>query len=161
MSEPDNPAVFARFGGFFLFFIMVMGCFSWFIWSSYNIVIQLMSTPEVVYFDKGSLYMLGAGIGLGALTFAIFYEGILRRTLTKQITKIITRSALVGISLMFILPHLLFYPADQYLTEKGYVVCDKVSYQWLLYRKLVYTNNQYACEVLVREKEITKSSNGR
>ncbi len=161
MSTPDGPTVIARFSGLFLFLSVAVGCFSWFAWSSYNIVVQLTSDLEVVYIDKGSLYMFGAGVGLAALTFAIFYEGILKRTLTKQITKYITRSALVGISLMFILPQILHFPINQYLTGKGYVVCEQVSFQWLLYKKFVYTSSLYACEALARENEITKSSSGR
>jgi hypothetical protein len=98
--------------------------------------------------------MFGAGIGLASLTFAIFYEGILRRKLTNKITKGITRSALVGISLMFILPQVLHYLASTYLEKDRYVICDEMSYQWLLYKKIVYTTNQLRCETLIQEKEI-------
>lgn len=161
MGTQSSPTALARYGGFFLFFLVTAACFVWFSWSAYDIVYSISSKAYAVYFDKGSLYMFGAGIGLASLSFAIFYEGILRRKPTNKITKGITRSALVGILLMFILPHSLHFLASKYLEEESYVVCDEMSYQWLLYKKLVYTTNQLACEALVQEKEITKSSSGR
>jgi hypothetical protein len=161
MVQHGSSTILARFGGLFLFFVLTTACFVWFAWSAYSIVDSISSKADVVYFDKGSLYMLGAGIGLASLTLAILYEGILRRNLTSKITMVITRSALIGVSLMFILPHVLHYLASTYLTDENYVVCDEASYQWLLYKKLVYTTNQLTCEVLVQEKEITKSSSGR
>lgn len=161
MDTQSSPTALARYGGFFLFLLVTAACFIWFSWSVYGIVDSISSKAHTVYFDKGSLYMFGAGIGLTSLTFAIFYEGILRRDLTNKITKNITRSALMGVSLMFILPHVLHYLVSTHLEEERYVVCDEVSYQWFLYKKLVYTTNQRTCEILVQEKEITKSSSGR
>lgn len=154
MDAQNSPTALARYGGFFLFLLLTAACFVWFSWSAYDIVDSISSKANAVYFDKGSLYMFGAGIGLASLTFAIFYEGILRRKLTKKITKGITRSTLVGILLMFILPHVLHYLASTYLEEKHYVICDEMSYQWLLYKKVVYTTNQLSCEALIQEKEI-------
>lgn len=161
MGTQSSPTALARYSGFFLFFLLTAACFFWFSWSAHDIVDSISSKAHAVYFDKGSLYMFGAGIGLASLTFAIFYEGILRRKLTNKITKGITRSALVGISLMFILPHALHYLASTYLKEERYVVCDEMSNQWLLYKKVVYTTSQLSCEALIQEKEITKSSSGR
>lgn len=160
MGTQNSSTALARYGSFFLFFLVTAACFVWFAWGAYDIVDSISSKAQAVYFDKGSLYMFGAGIGLASLTFAIFYEGILRRNLTNKITRDITRSALMGVSLMFILPHVLHYLASTYLEEERYVVCDEMSYQWLLYKKLVFTTNQHTCEVLVQEKEITKSSSG-
>src|SRR5690554_3354003 len=149
--DGDQSSILARLGGFLWFFAMTMACFVWFTWSGYNIVGLIFSEAHVVYLDEGSLYMFGAGVGLASLTFAILYEGILRRKLTKTITKFIARSALVGIALMFTLPHLLHYLAGIYLAEKNYTVCDEQSYQWLVYRKIVYTNSQRTCELLSQE----------
>lgn len=161
MGTQNSSTALARYGGFFLFFLVTAVCFIWFSWSVYDIINSISSKAQAVYFNKGSLYMLGAGIGLASLTFAIFYEGILRRNLTSKITRGIARSALMGVSLMFILPHILHYLASTYLEEERYVVCDEMSYQWLLYKKLVFTTNQHTCEALVQEKEITKSLSGR
>jgi hypothetical protein len=154
MDAQSSPTALARYSGFFLFLLLTAACFFWFSWSAYDIVNSISSKAHAVYFDKGSLYMFGAGIGLASLTFAIFYEGILRRKLTNKITKGITRSALVGISLMFILPQVLHYLASTYLEKDRYVICDEMSYQWLLYKKIVYTTNQLRCETLIQEKEI-------
>ena len=158
MDTQISPTPLARHGGFFLFLLVTMACFIWFIWSAYGIANSIYSKEHTVYFDKGSLYMFGAGIGLASLTFTIFYEGILGRNLTNKITKGVTRGALIGVSLMFILPHLLHYMASTHLEEEHYVICDEVSYQWLLYKKLVYTANQQTCEILVQQKEMTKLS---
>lgn len=148
MSQTDNPSVLARIGGLILFFAMTAACLVWFVWSSYNLVIQITEFSEIVYFDKGALYMLGASIGLAALTFNILYEGVLRRSLTEKVAKIITRSAIGGIILMFILPQILHYSTNQYLEKKGYNVCAHASYQWLLYRKITYTLNKESCDQL-------------
>lgn len=161
MVQHGSSTVLARFGGFFLFFAITTTCFVWFAWSAYSIFYSIYSKADVVYFNKGSFYMLGAGIGLASLTFAILYEGILRRDLTSKITTIITGSALIGVSLMFMLPYVLHHLASTYLKSENYVFCDEASYQWLLYKKSVYTSNQLVCEVLVQEKEITKISSGR
>ena len=153
MVQHDSSTIFARFGGLFIFLSMTTVCFVWFAWSIYSIANQITTDAHVVYFDKGSLYMLGAGIGLSALTFAILYEGILRRNLTKRVTKIITKSALAGIILMFLLPQLLHYLTNTYLTEKRYIVCVEASYQWLFYKKIVYTDIQSTCEALNVKKK--------
>jgi len=121
MDAQSSPTALVKYGGFFLFILLTGACFVWFSLSAYDIVDSISSKAHTVYFDKGSLYMFGAGIGLASLTFAIFYEGILRRKLTNKITKGITRSALAGISLMFILPHALHSLASTYLEEERYV----------------------------------------
>lgn len=92
--------------------------------------------------------MLGAGVALAALTFNVLYEGILNKNLTDRVAKIITRSTLTGLLLMPILPQLLHYSTNQYLTMKGYKVCVQASYQWLLYRKIAYTLNKDICTEL-------------
>jgi len=161
MVQRDRPTVLARVSGFFIFFGLTIACFSWFIWSTYNICDLIFSKAQVVYFDKGSLYMFGAGIGLSSLTFAILYEGVFRRELTEKVTKFITRSALIGVLFMFFLPNALHYLSSIYLAKNEYVVCSDASYQWLLYKEIVYTDNKFTCEALVKESEITKSSSGR
>jgi len=105
--------------------------------------------------------MLGAGIGLASLTFAIVYEGILRRSLTSKIETAINRSALFGLALMLILPHILHYLASTYMTDEDYVVCNEASHQWLLYKKLAYTADQVACDALVLDQKATKKTRGR
>lgn len=92
--------------------------------------------------------MFGVGIGLAVLSFAIFYEGILKRELTKKITSIITKSAIAGIALMFLLPYLIQQPVNKQLADKNYINCVQASYQWLLYENLVYAKNTSICDKL-------------
>lgn len=149
MEQRDTPTNLSRYGGLLMFSLITVACFSWFVWSAYNIAYQIVFGSNVVNFDKGSLYMLGAGIGLAALTFAVLYEGVMRRELTKNVTKNITRSALIGVAVMFLLPNLSHYLTSSHLNDKSYIICDEASYQWLFYKKVVYTSNESTCNNLL------------
>lgn len=149
MVEGERPTPLKRSAGFLFFLSITVACILWFLWSSYHIVEVILKEEKVVYFDKGSLYMLGAGIGLGALTFAILYEGVLSRELTNSITRGVTRVALGGVVVMFLLPHVFHYSVSVHLSKQGYTVCSGASSQWLLYKKVVYTKTEPDCEALV------------
>ena len=150
MPESDAPTALGRYGGFLVFFTMTVGSLAWATWSIFDIYNQISSASEVIYFDKGALYMFGVGVGLAVLSFAIFYEGILERELTKKISGIMTKSAIAGIALMFLLPYLIHQPVNKQLTQKKYIICEPASYQWLLYENLAYTKNASICDSLPR-----------
>jgi hypothetical protein len=132
---------------------LTLGAFLWFAWNSVFLFDQIGAKTSAVIFDKGGFYMLGIGISLGALTYGILHEVILKLPLTDVITRRITRSALAGVGLMFILPHIAHYPVEQHLESEGYELCDKASYQWLLYRKIVYVSSPEVCAGLSKKKK--------
>jgi hypothetical protein len=136
-----------------LFILMSLASLLWFAWSILSLIGQINSNSPAISFDKGAMYMLGVGVGLSALTYAILHEAILKKILTERVTSWITRCAFAGIGLMFIFPHIVHYPVENYLEGEGYQICSQASYQWLLYRKIVYVSSPEVCAGLGRKKK--------
>ncbi|MFL0796328.1 MAG: hypothetical protein K6L73_02415 [Cellvibrionaceae bacterium] len=100
---------------------------------------------EIEVFDKGSFYMLGVGVGMLILAIVTVQEGWLGKPLSKRQLAFLTKSAFVGIALIFTVPHLTHYSANKYFLEQGYKVCDDASHQWLFVRDIVYIKRSIEC----------------
>jgi len=111
------------------------------------------TSSSVILFDKGALYMLGVGIGLAVLTYAVLHEVILKRPLTDKFSKIMNIGALTSIIVMIIFPQVIHYPVEQLLEKRGYKICNQASYQWFLYRRIVYTSSPEICENTIENKK--------
>ncbi len=108
-------------------------------------------SPSIA-FNKGIFYMLGGGIGLGALFTGMIIEVWIKRPPSDRILKNVGRTAIAGVVIMFALPQVVHYSIANYLEPKGYEICGDASYQWLHYQDIIYTNNPEVCLKLVREK---------
>jgi hypothetical protein len=152
MENSHEPSILIRFGGFLLFMFLSLGAFAWFGWSLFQTITQIASNNPVILFNKGALYMLGVGIGLSTLTYIALYEAILRLPLTNKVNKRINGGALISIITMIIFPQVIHYPVERFLEGRGYNICEPVSYQWFMYRKIIYVSNSEACAELVERK---------
>lgn len=153
MEHPNRPSALLRYGGLLLFASLSLAALAWFGWSIIQIITQIRSNTAVILFDKGAVYMLGVGMGLLVLTYGILHEVILGLALTKRVTKRINISALISIIVLFIVPHLVHYLVEHALNERDYIICDQASYQWLLYRRIVYVSNFEDCANIIEGKK--------
>jgi hypothetical protein len=161
MEHENSGSVATKILSFLFFVILTIASFWWFIVSSYNTLHSVFYGEEVVLFSKGAMYSLGAGIILLLLTLLGVYQNIKKIDLSIAQTKWATRIFILATVSMFIFPIVAHFTVSKLTAKKGYFECKEMNYQWLLYKKLVYTTNEHACEALIQEKEITKSSSGR
>jgi len=161
VDDSNTPSLLTRLSGFSFFTLLTIACFTWFIWSTFNLISQIQNGSSVITFDKGSMYMLGAGIGLAILTLGGLYQGVMRLKFSPKQEMVIRNGVVSSIIVIFVFPQVAHYSVSEIMKERNYYRCEKMSYRWLLYKKLIYTDNFRTCESLVREKQIAKSSSGR
>lgn len=161
MNDEQNPSTLVRLLSVGFFLVFALAALAWFIFSMSELISALLSDRPVVGFDKGSTYMLGAGIG--GLLFVIggVMQGLLRKKLTPKAESLFTKSLIFSLILMFGFPHIAHYVVASYTQHKNYRICSDATYRWILYSKFYYTKNNMACNELAEQKEITKSSSGR
>lgn len=161
MYSEHNPSFSTRLLSVAFFAILTILSLVWFFISVTSLLSQFRLNESVIAFDKGSMYMLGVGIGLLSLTIGGLMQGIFGKVLTSKWESLFKRSLVVSIIVMVALPQLAQYSVDSYARKQHYDICNEATYKWFLYSKYYYTDNQIACNKLVKEKEITKSSSGR
>ncbi len=161
MNSEQNPSFSTRLLSVTFFSVLTTSSLLWFFVSITKLLSQIRLNDPVVAFDKGSMYMLGVGIGLLCLTIGGLMQGILGKVLTAKRESLFKRSLVISIVLIVTLPPLAQYLVDSNLRKKQYKICNEATYHWLLYSKYYYTDSQVSCENLVKGKEITKNSSGR
>ena len=161
MKSEQLPSAFVRFLSVGFFLILALSALAWFVVSIIGFVSQFRMNDMVVGFDKGSMYMLGIGLGLLLLTIGGVIQGLLGIKLTPKKETLFTRGLMFSLILMVTFPQLTHYLVAHYAQKQNYIVCSAATYRWLLYSKIFYVKNEVVCTELVNEKEITKNSNGR
>lgn len=146
MEGAVQPSRSRRIASVSIFALSAVAAMDWFFWSALQLVSQLLSKSPAVMFDKGAVYMLGVGLGLGLLTCVGLYEGILERSPTKRFGRWMNIGAIVSIGVMVVLPHMAHAAVNHYLVgTRGYMVCEAESHQWLLYRRIAYAASEVLC----------------
>lgn len=161
MNREQLPSPLTRFLSVVFFSMLTLSALAWFVVSVIGIISQFSLNDPVVGFDKGSMYMLGVGLGLLLLTIGGIMQGIFGQALTPKEETLFKRGIVISIVLMVTFPQLAHYLVSKYAHKQHYSICNDATYRWLLYRKLYYTESKITCDKLVNEKEITKSSSGR
>ncbi len=161
MNNELHPSILVRFLSIVFFLMFALAALVWFALSMNDLMAAFSSDLPVVSFDKGSTYMLGAGIGGLLMVIGGVIQGILRKNLTDRAKILFTRSLIFSLILMFGFPHLAHYAVISYTKKKDYHVCNEATYRWVLYSKFYYTKNNLACNEFVQQREIAKSSSGR
>ena len=139
-SEPSKLTITS-----ILFVIALFGIFS-LIYPTYVFIDLLRAVsraPSVITMDKGVFYLFGVGVMLLALIPDGVYHKILGNEISSQVQKWVSRTAISGLIIMVLLPHLIHYPMENVLQNNNYVECKKQSKQWLLFRTIVYTQPGY------------------
>ena len=143
MESRERPSLAIRIFTPLIFIIGSAAALFWFFYRTYCLFGRNLT--EIVVFDKGSFYMLGVGGGLAVLSFVTIQEGWLNRPLSKSQSKLLTKLAILSIVLVFMLPHIVHYVANNYLQNQGYSVCEKASHRWLFVRDIVYIQDSVTC----------------
>lgn len=143
MESRVKPSLLNRIITPLVFLLGGVCALAWFIYRIY--MLAKGSDTGIVLIDKGSYYMLGVGTGMLDLAFIVIWEQWLVKPLSKMVTAIFSRLAIVSIVLLFALPHIIHYLADEHLTGKGYSVCKEASHQWLFVRDIVYIQPSVEC----------------
>lgn len=139
--------------------MLILFSFIWFIYSVYDLTLNIINEAQVITFNKGSMYMFGVGIGLFFLLIGLVQKGLFKKDLSEKKESFLIRGSVIGIIVMFSLPIVVDYFVEQKIRKENYVVCSDMSYQWFLYKKFVYTSSNQTCVELVRQK-ITHKQKG-
>ena len=153
MKQENSESVATKILSFLFFVILTIASFWWFIVSSYNTLHSVFYGDEVVLFSKGAMYSFGAGIVLLLLTLLGVFQNIRKIELSVAQTKWATRIFILATVWMFVFPIAAHFKVSKLMAQKGYFECKEMNYQWLLYKKLVYTTNELTCEALIQKKK--------
>lgn len=149
----DRPSLLMRVFGPLLFLLLTGLAFSLFFLGMVALVSGLTAESTVISFNKGAMYMLGAGVGALCLSIGVVYHSLYSRKVPENLEKILIKGAIIGIIIMFVFPHAVHFSVSGIVETRKYVRCKEAEYRWLLYKKYVYTETQGACAALVNSKE--------
>lgn len=148
MDTIEKPSILVQFATILVSISMSLGALFWFVLTAIDTVQQLLLSLPGISFNKGSFYLLGVAIGLGALVTFMIIEVWNKKPPSDRVTQLVTRVAISGVVIMFLLPHLVHYPIAHYLENQGYEVCHEASHRWLHSQEIVYVNNINTCLAL-------------
>lgn len=148
MEEIEKPSVLMRVGSPIFFIGLTLASLYLFATEVISTTGQLLSQPESISFNKGAYYLLGVGLGVGALTIGTVTSFWFGKTLSQKTVKLLMKVAVGCIALMLIVPQFVHYEINRYLVNVGYDVCEPASHQWLHSRTIVYVKNAKVCTEL-------------
>jgi len=157
MKDVDSVSITTKIFSFLFFVMLTIGSFWWFTASSYGTLHSLFHGDEAVHFSKGAMYSLGVGIVLLLLILLGAYQNVKKTDLSKSQTKLVTKAFVLSIVMTFVFPIVAHFVINTMTAEKGYFECKEMSYQWLLYKNIVYVNDQAVCTDLIRNSEINRA----
>lgn len=131
-----------------------VGSLAWFGSSLNDLVSDLMNMSNIITFDKGSMYMLGTGVGALSFSVAVIYSAIFQRKVSFSVEKLVIKIALISIVVMFVLPHAAHLLINNVISDNGYQECEPLSHRGLRYSKYVFTQDEETCINLVAEKAL-------
>lgn len=158
MNEEQHPSLLARVLSVAFFLVLTFSALTWFFISTFWLISQFLSENPVIGFDKGSMYMLGGGLALLALSVGGIIQGIFGLELTPKKEKIFSRAIIFSLLLMFVFPQLTHYGISKLANERQYAICKGATYRWLFHAKYYFTESTDTCNELVNEKEMRRSS---
>ena len=94
--------------------------------------------------NKGAFYCLGAAM-MGAMLSYFGVRKIRNKPVTPQLNKQASRFFVISLIITIVLPQLLHYPIQSYLTAKGYTECALQSRQWMHDKVMVFTATPEHC----------------
>ncbi|GHU46248.1 hypothetical protein AGMMS50289_19190 [Betaproteobacteria bacterium] len=122
----------------------------WFFYNLFDVFFGELS--ELKMFDKTAFYMLGLGVGMFVFVIVTVQEFWLGKLLSNKQSAYLTKVALISVVLMFTVPHLIHYCADNYLLKRGYSVCEEASHQLRLVRYIAYIQPSVKCSADIKDK---------
>ena len=140
-----------------VFFILAASALAWFVHDAIDLAISLYKLSPVINFFKSAMYLLGVSIGFFFMFAGIVLQGILEKDLSKKSESFLARGMIAGVVIMFALPQIAHYTVSELIPKDRYMVCEEMSYQWMMHKKIVYTDNQATCDKLISEEKIRLS----
>ncbi|NOQ78393.1 MAG: hypothetical protein GQ546_03225 [Gammaproteobacteria bacterium] len=135
----------SRYATVFVFALISIGALIAFGYYALDVVLGLIYREDIIEFNKGAMYMLGAGLSAGLLTFFMVHE-LKGREVSKSYNKKATRLAMIFIGFIFLFPQLVDYVISYKVRDIDYIFCENRSYQWLHAQNKVFGINDEACE---------------
>jgi hypothetical protein len=152
MEVTTEPSLSTKLLSLGFFLLLTISSGTWFAISSINLISDIRYQAPVIAYDEGSMYMLGCTIGLlGVLAGGAYYV-LLGRKLPKKVERILIRIMLSGVVIMFVFPHVANFYVESEIEHSKYYICEKLTYEWLLYKKYYYTDTPETCGKLVAER---------
>lgn len=129
-----------------LFSIAVMALIATLYYETVYLIEQLNLFPDIIYFAKGTFYMLGGAIGFLGISMAAFIE-IFQKLKTEKAGMFAMRLLIVGIIIMIVLPNLMHLSFSHFLDKKGYNSCYMTTTQ-IRFKPVIYTKSEAECTQL-------------
>lgn len=148
MDDRVRPSLLIKIVAPLVFIFMAVGALLWFILEVVSAASVIINARDIVYINKGVLYMLGISVGLSSLSYVLVSEFWFGVILNEALNQLCTKLCIIGVVMMFIVPHLFDYTISYYLATKGYVVCEKASSQWLHSKTTAYAIDSEVCLAL-------------
>lgn len=149
MNVEERPSLLIRIFGPLFFSMLAMLSVIWFFGSMVALVSDLMDSQPVITFNKGAMYMFGAGISLTFLSVGVIYNSLYSRKVPENLESILIRGAIIGLVIMCTFPQVTHFSINIIIEKRQYVSCEEAEYRWLLYKKYVYTKSHNTCSQLV------------
>jgi hypothetical protein len=159
MKEQTKKVTPTKCATVFVFTLFAIGALLAFGYYAIDVSVSLLSQKEIIEFNKGSMYMLGVGLGAGLLVVFMIHE-LSGKEISDSYNKKSTKAALIFIGLILVFPQLADYVVSLKVRSIDYIYCENQSYRWLHVQNKVYGSNINACNNF-KANEITKSSSGR
>lgn len=154
MNEQVVQPLYIRIFSVLLFVLLPIACLAWFGSSLNQLVSDLMNMRNIITFDKGSMYMLGAGVGILSFSVVVVYSAIYQRKVSFSVEKVVIKIALICLVVMFVLPQVAHFSINNVISDNGYQECEPLSHRGLRYNKYVFTQDEETCINLVAEKSL-------
>lgn len=116
-----------------------------FFWGLGSLVASLVQSAPIVTFNTGVFRFLGVAIISVGIAIYAAIEWWQRSMPSAGLAKLLTRMMMVGLALMFLLPHLVHFPLEKYLFNHGYKICQPKSYANRAYQSVAYVIDVPAC----------------
>ncbi len=145
MDSNSVPSAWFRIWVPSFFLVMALLAFCFFVSELITLINYLTSLNEVIVFAKGPYYALGAGVGLGIFALFSVCEMWFGKIIQGKVANCLFKVVMIAVLCMFIFPHIVHFSLEQYLTDKGYEVCEEASHQWLHSRTIVYSIDRDTC----------------
>ena len=114
MNDDKSPSLLVRILSITFFSILTLAALAWFSISLVGLISQFHLRDPVVGFDKGSMYMLGIGLGLLLLTIGGVMQGMLGQELTEKKESLFKTGIVISLILTVSFPQLTNYVVDKY-----------------------------------------------
>lgn len=145
MSQQAEYSLAARYTVILIFVVAFVASVIWSSTGTINLISAISnSTPRVV-FDLSSFYMPGIAIISAALLFDFVYETVKKQSLPARPTRYVVIAGVIGLIVLLVMPQLVRIGVNNHLTAAHYRLCEPASYQWFIYKKLVYTQTEQDC----------------